>query len=151
MSLYIHQGDFLRFPLLTSESYSGKNIMQYMLCSGACLLFDLANTWEAFYKLIIPQCIHNVLKKIIKMPTQGSKINILTSSLNVRLKDSWRCWDVETSALCCELRNAVGPQHIEPSGFIFIFSTEIWIYGLILTELWSTCSADRGGNKAADM
>lgn len=67
------------------------------------------------------------------------------------LKDTWRCWDVETSASCCKLRNALGPQHREPSGYIFVFSTEIWIYGLVLTELWSTCSTDGGGNKAADM
>lgn len=62
-----------------------RNIMQYMLCSGACLLFDLANTWEAFYKLIIPHCIHNVLKEIIKMPTQRNKCNVLTSSLKMRV------------------------------------------------------------------
>lgn len=86
VSLYIHQGDFIRFLSLTSESYSGKNIVQYMFCSGACLLFDLANTWEAFYELIIPQCIHNVLKEIIKMPTQCNKGNVLTISLNIQVR-----------------------------------------------------------------
>lgn len=82
VSLYIHQGDFLRFPLLTSESCSGRNIRQYTLCSGARLLFDLANTWEAFYKLIIPRCIHNVRKEVIKTPTQCNKNDALTSSLS---------------------------------------------------------------------
>lgn len=34
-----------------------------MLFSGARLLFDLANTWEAFYKWISPlRFIHNVQK-----------------------------------------------------------------------------------------
>lgn len=116
VSLCTHQGDFLRFPLLTSESYSGRDTRQYALCSGARLLFDLANTWEAFYKLIIPHCIHNVRKEIIKTPTRCNKKkkknDALTSSLN-RL--TWQTvgavgtWKLRSRA--CELGNAVGQQH----------------------------------------
>lgn len=145
VSLYIHQGDFLHFPLLTSESFPGENITQYMLCSGACLLFDLANTWEAFYKLIIPHCINNVLKEMIKMPTQSNKSNVSTSSLTMHV---WKTlgadgtWKLQRCAASYEM--PLARKHAEPSAFIFIFSTEIWIYGLVLTELWSTCSTDRG-------
>lgn len=74
---------FPTLPITYIRFYSGKNIMQYLLCSGACLLFDLANTWEAFYKWIISHRIHNVLIEIIKMPAQGHKSKVLTSKLKM--------------------------------------------------------------------
>lgn len=138
-----------------ASHYLHQNLTRVRTSCGTCsrLLFDLANTWEAFYKWIVPRCIHNVLKEIVKTPTRRNKINALTSGLKM---SAWETLGaVGTRKLPAsrrELRKCRWPTTPgELSGFIFILSAEIWIYCLFLTELWSTCSTDRGGNKAADM